>query len=382
MRWGLAVLLAALALVPAASSADSTVLRLLVVRLTWNAEPLNDATTIQKEVASADNFYRRSSFGRLRLEADVTPVLDDFAVPSRCFDRAADAPSGLGAFAAAARTAAVRAGVDVTGYDRYIYLTPERVCGAGGLGVGEDVLLAGTGFDAGGLVHELGHTLGLPHAASATCATCGLSEYGDTFSPMGSGVTDFSAWEKNQLGWLSGIRRADTAGGYDIAPVDAESAQPQALVVPVAAGELWIEHLTLPRVIIRIVRPRRTYGERTVLLASGEQEATVKGIVRVRRLGPTTLQLAWTDTTPPSRPGRLSISAAGGSVSVAWRGSADDGSGVRAYRVRIDGRALAVVTSMFAVVPARPGRSHLVAVTAIDRAGCESRPSIRRFRGR
>ena len=53
------------------------------------------------------------------------------------------------------------------------------------------------------VTHELGHTFGLPHAGASRCAaTCPVDESGDPFSPMGEGFTDFSAYEKRQLGWL------------------------------------------------------------------------------------------------------------------------------------------------------------------------------------
>jgi hypothetical protein len=174
----------------------------------------------------------------------------------------------------------------------------------------------------------------------------------------------------------------DTAGTYEIATVDAPSALDQALVLQVGVGELWIEHLTLPQVIVRIVRPRQTNGERTVLLASGPELAVVKGIAHVRRTRPTSLRVTWADTTRPSIPERVSAFADGGTVTLAWGKSTDYGSGVRGYRVRIDGRRVADVEGTVAVVRATAGRRHVAVVTAVDRAGRESRPALRRFRGR
>ena len=65
---------------------------------------------------------------------------------------------------------------------------------------------------------------------------------------MGHGATDFTALEKLKLGWISNVRRVAGSGSYTVADIDAPSTAPQALVVPTAAGEYWIEHrATAPR---------------------------------------------------------------------------------------------------------------------------------------
>jgi hypothetical protein len=258
--------------------------RLLVVRLTWGPA-VSSAAEIEAQVAEADAFFRRSSFGRASLRADVTPVVERFVVPTECF-AGGNADAGLGALSQAARAAAARLGYDLAVYDRFVFVFPDTVCGRGGLGVGRDVLLAGpNGLDALGLVHELGHTFRLPHAGSATCATCGIREYGDRVSVMGQGFLDFSAWEKAQLGWLDRVRRVVTSGVYPLDPVDAPSNGPQALLVRVAAGTLWIERrlMPAPRIEMRIVkRPPAGGATRAVFLATGRSTATIPGILRVR----------------------------------------------------------------------------------------------------
>ena len=365
--------LALAALVPPSSGAADGVLRTLVIRLTWNAAPVSDVATIQRESRAADDYLRRASFGHLGISTEVTPVIDGFKVPNGCFSSPPGPSPGMGAFAGAARSAADALGYDMESYDRFVYLTPDRVCGAGGLGFAHDILLAGTGFEAGGFIHEFGHTLGLPHAGSAGCATCIVREYGDTFTPMGHGVGDFSAWEKNRLGWLAAdVRRTDTAGRYEIAASDAPSTMPQALVVPAAAGELWIEQLTSPQVIVRVVRQGRT-----VLLAADAHRAVVRGLVAVTLVSATELELAWLDKTPPSRPKLVSASSSGGTALLIWRRASDGGSGVRGYRIRVDGRLTRAADGTFAVLHVAPGR-HALALTAIDRAGNESAPTLAR----
>jgi hypothetical protein len=224
-------------------------LHVYVIRLT----PVLPVPVLQAEVAATDAFYARSSFGKLRVVADVSPVVENFVVPKECFERPDGVESGLGAFATAARQAAGAP----AGYDRYVYVTDRSVCGSNGLGVGDDVLLnANTGF---ALIHELGHTLGLAHAGSAKCPTCTVNVYGDSFSPMGRGGTDFSTWEKVKLGWLD---------------------RSQARVVSTRIGDLWIDRPVDDWLVIRMVRKGQT-----VMLAAARKTATVPHVLRARLVG-------------------------------------------------------------------------------------------------
>lgn len=209
-------------------------LHLFVILLT----PFYSADVVQREVAATNAFYEKASAGRLHVVADVSPLVENFVVPKECFERPPGVDRGLGAFATAAR----RAANAPAGYDRYVYVTGTRVCGAGGLGVGDDILLG----ENLALVHELGHTLGLPHAATTRCAVC------DPFTPMGRGGVDLSSWEKVKLGWLA-RRDALVVAGY------------------------WIDRAPPNWVVIRTVR-----NGGTVLVAAGRRTATVPGVLRAR----------------------------------------------------------------------------------------------------
>jgi hypothetical protein len=278
-------LIVSLGLVAAApASAAVGHVRLLVLPLT-SGLTVPSTETMQAQIAQADGLVRRSSFGRASLVADVAPAVTGFAIPQACF-AGANEDAGLGALSLAARAQAVRLGYDLSAYDRFVYVFPDAVCGHGGLGSGRDVLLGNPeGLGAIGLLHELGHTFRLPHAGSSTCPTCGIREYGDRTSFMGQGSIDFSAWEKAQLGWIDTVRRTRATGSHRLDPVDVRSGGPQALLVRVAAGTLWIEKrlLPAPRVEIRIVRRGPGGGAtRPVLLASGRTVATVGRIVTAR----------------------------------------------------------------------------------------------------
>jgi hypothetical protein len=281
MRTVAALTCSLLALLAAPAGAAVGELRVLVVPLTWGPA-LPAEQELRLALDDADAFFRRASFGRASISATIAQPVTGFVVPPSCF-AGANEDTGLGAVALAARTAAARGGHDLGRYDRFVYVFPDRVCGSAGLGSGRDVLLAG---GIGGLVHELGHTFRLPHAGSAACATCAIREYGDPVSVMGHGSTDFSAWEKAQLGWLGSTRRVTANGTFALAPVDAAPAGPQALLLRTAVGTLWIERRLspAPRLELRVVkRPRGGGATRTVLLASGRTSATVRGLVRVTR---------------------------------------------------------------------------------------------------
>src|SRR5215212_290970 len=68
---------------------------LLVVRLTWGP-PLASVDEVQAQIAEADAFIRRSSFGRASLSADVTPVVTGFTIPQACL-AGGNEDAGLGA---------------------------------------------------------------------------------------------------------------------------------------------------------------------------------------------------------------------------------------------------------------------------------------------
>ena len=258
-------------------------IRLLVIPLAWGPA-VPSQQELQQAVDEADTFFERASFGQASIVGTVTPLVSGFVVPPNCF-AGANEDRGLGAVAVSARAAATRLGYDLSAYDRFVYVFPDRVCGSGGLGAGRDVLLAG---DSGGMVHELGHTFRLPHAGSALCATCSIREYGDPESVMGQGGGDFNAWEKAQLGWLSGTRRVTASGAYAVDPVDRPSEGVQALVLKTRSGTLWLEYRLdpVPRLSVRVVkRPPGGGAVRSIYLAgSFTDTSTLKGVVRVRRV--------------------------------------------------------------------------------------------------
>ena len=335
---------------PGASAPDPDAvgdLRVLVVRATWGPT-IDDASALSE----AADFYRRASFGRLRLELDITPWLRTYAQPICPDDEQA------------AKDAARVAGYKIDSYARIAEVLPGDVCAFDGIARGDDVLV--TVPEA--LVHELGHTFGLKHAMSFVCTgrSCRhLDEYGDPLSPMGHGTVDFSAFEKLKLGWISSVQRADRSRTYAVADIDTPSASPQALVVPTAAGDYWIEHRGADprRLIVRLIRPNT---DNSIYIAQPTDSFLLANVFRVTRQ----FDFKWLDKKRPSTP---RVRALDHTV-LSWSRASDAGSGVADYRVTLDGKLLATTTDTETVLPALRKGGHRVTVVAFDRAGNRSRP--------
>jgi gametolysin peptidase M11 len=368
---------------PRAAEARGT-LRILVIRATWGPRP--GRTDVARQVLDdAAAYLGRVSFGQLNVQIDLTPWLPAYAEP--LCHRPPTERSFFGRLGELAQDAAAGAGYDISSYRRFAYVLPDIVCGFGGLGVDREILLAHelALTESMDFVHELGHTFGLPHATGSRCARgCFILEYGDPFSPMGGGTDDFSAFEKLQLGWISSVRRVTATGKYEVDSIDRPSSEPQALVIPTDVGEYWLDHRvdSPPHLIVRVVRPNSEVNPRflhTVYLGKADRRYAVRGVFTVERTradGATAeFAFTWTDQQPPTRP-RLEIVhrlPSNEPVFLLWKPSSDAGSGVRAYRIRVDGRVITEASGTDAVIPGLPHGRHTVGIEAIDRAGNRSR---------
>ena len=245
--------LGAALLVPGARGAVTGDQRVLVVLATYGPKPYTVAA-VQETMKETAEFYERSSYGQMRIRPQVTAWLTAFSARPRCADWTARSTSPLDAFVAPARAAAAGAGYNLAAYDRIVYSVVGSDCNFLGIAWGRSAVL--TQIPTPQLVaHELGHTYGLAHAASSACAsTCPVDESGDPFSPMGEGFSDFSTYEKRQLGWLPEPLRVAKPGTYRLARADLTSALPHTLVVPSSAGDYWIERRS-SGLMVRLVVP-------------------------------------------------------------------------------------------------------------------------------
>ena len=204
-------------------------------------------------LAQAAAFLKKSSYGRMSLDTTVTPWLDTgFSAPT-CATIRTILPEPL---LVPVRAAARRAGYNLGAYDRVIYSVAGTDCIFQGAAAGSEVLLTRSP-DMRTIVHELGHTWGLAHAAaSENCAAfCVTEEEGDPFTPMGIGFSDFSSYEKELLGWIDPQPRAARPGRYTIYPNAARQGI-HALVLNTLDGQYWIEQrpdVSTPALIVRVV---------------------------------------------------------------------------------------------------------------------------------
>jgi hypothetical protein len=79
---------------------------------------------------------------------------------------------------------------------------------------------------------------------------------------MGTGLLDFSAYEKSLLGWIGAQPHAVATGTYTIVPPTPKTKLAQALVIDTAPGQWWLEYRTRPfrGVLVRFVDAVQSVG--------------------------------------------------------------------------------------------------------------------------
>jgi hypothetical protein len=201
---------------------------------------------------SPAGYFKDNSYGDWTIEGDV---FGPYAIDTtRC------ATTDVDKIAADAQAAATAAGVDLSPYDNFMHYLPSSApCGWSGLAeVGTNPT---RGFKNGkntwyhasdGCVvfaQELAHNLGLLHAHRCTAppyastdygnpACAGFTEYGDPYSPMGSGCGHFSAMESGTLGFFAPCNTITVAasGTFEIGPIETRCSGPQVLRMAGAAS--------------------------------------------------------------------------------------------------------------------------------------------------
>jgi Gametolysin peptidase M11 len=381
---------------------------ILAILATWGPQPFAPAALRASLFTDADAFVRSASFGKASLVGDVTPWL-----PVRQFtscDTIAMSDMGL-----AALNAARAAGYDTAKFSRYFFAFP-RPAGCNYAGYAptsaNEVWLFGTAATFT-VTHELGHTFGLAHAWSLACRTCRPVEYGDPYDTMGDGSGDYNAYEKALAGWIT-ESPVTVNGEYVIEAIERAAAQPQALVVVTAHNEYWFDHreplgpdaLYAQSSIVRgvevhvspsadddgsspyqpgdvlVLNPTGNGGDVIMPGESWGEAGAFRITVLAHEGTAMRVRFAWTDTKRPTRPPLYSPpNIVRRSVAVQWGRSREDGSGLSAYQIRLDGRVVGTTApDNRGLTLAKPKRGrHLVSVVAVDRAGNRSAAGSKRF---
>jgi len=240
--------------VPNTFGAQSTLV--ILVNFQDNAiQPYSVADVQNAFFTAANNFIIENSYGQTSLTGDVVGWYTIPVSVTTC---------DISQIATAAQNAATTAGVNLSGYTRYVYFFPQNnACGFSGASqVGGNPSQSWINNTLAPYVinHELGHAFGLWHAhlfncgASATiCSSPTIVEYGDPMDAMGIAQTasaDYNAYQKERLGWVNygaspSIQTVTASGTYTINPYElGGSSGPNALKVlkstdPTTGAKTW-----------------------------------------------------------------------------------------------------------------------------------------------
>jgi hypothetical protein len=360
-------------------------------------------------------YYRQASWGQISLSGDV---LGWFTIPN------ANTTCDYETWASSANSAALAAGVDLSGYDFVAYAFPSTsACGWTGLGYmpGKYSWLNGAGTSLRAMAHELGHNLGTNHANTLVCTEAGqrvsLSanagscvpyEYGDPFSVMG-GANHYEPTNvsRGNMGLLQPANTLTVAasGDYALKPIGVYDASAvQVLRVRRTPSTYFTLELrqsdgsyfdafsaTDPAVNGITVRIASDYTTRNSTQLVDTTPATLNfadaalavgrtlvdpltGVsittVGLSPLGATVHISLGADTTPPTQPTSLAATALDASrIALTWSSSTDD-VGVAGYFV-YRGSALVgtVATPGFGDSGLDPLTTYAYQVVAFDSAG-------------
>jgi hypothetical protein len=241
---------------PLASGTPRTVAIVVITFSTSVAPTYTDGAlqdVLVNSPSSVSNYFDEQSYGAVSFRGIVNPAGDVFHATissngSGC---------GLNMWQTWGSQAAAAVGSSTLDqYDHVIYVfNSQHTCGWAGLAYmpGSEVYIDNA-FTLPVVAHELGHNLGVHHAASLRCTgggqnvafssaayACTPSEYGDPYDIMGSSATNQqNAFHKLQSGWLTAprVQTITASGDYTVAPLESSSGVVLLLVPHVTTGAI------------------------------------------------------------------------------------------------------------------------------------------------
>lgn len=200
-------------------------------------QPITQAAADARVFTDTSEFMRENSYGQTWLSGDTRGW---FTLPLNATCNGTD-------IANAANSAASASGVNLSAYDRFIYMFPRNTTcgwdGQGTVGGWPSKTWINGNFNLQVVAHEVGHNFGLYHShsieagAEILSATPTIYEYGDTLDTMGNkNPGHFSVFHKNRLGWLgygaaSPVVETQGAGSFTVDAVEPAGSNPKALKV-------------------------------------------------------------------------------------------------------------------------------------------------------
>jgi hypothetical protein len=387
-------------------------------------QPFTQADVNTMVFTNSSNFFLENSLSRTYL---VGQVINWMTIPmnsTSCDDYAKIQTLSL--------QAAASAGINLSGYNRRIFMFPKSPCTWAGKGeYGGSISTTNAWINGENstriFTHELGHNFGLHHAHALNCDTgvlgnsCTTIEYGDIASAMGSYMSaHYGAYDKEYLGWLS-VQPVTSSGQFVLEPYETQTTGLKAIKIPrgnskyyyieyrqllgfdAALGTTSTNNLTKGLVIRSAIQGNidgnalldmtpgtstsdtsefrdgalgigRSYGDTAANVTIKLISADASGAVVDVQFGAVTQ-----DTVAPSIPTSLVVTAPQCStVTLNWAPSTDSGgSGVMAYNIYYsNGTFLKTSTTNSIIVNSLGGNTlNSFQITAKDYSGNESAKS-------
>ena len=209
----------------------------------------NDLMFNQANPSSVTNFYREASYGQTWVSGDTVGW---YTLPMN-----ADC-NATGTIASLARQAAINAGVNVSAYQKHMFVFPGIGCSWSGLAYvgGNDTWVNGS-LVLKTTSHELGHNLGLYHSRAMDCGSavvggsCSTVEYGHITDVMGARSAHLNPFQKERLGWVNyggspPLQTVTSSGDYYIGAMSVAGSGVKALRIQQSPGKYYYVELRRP----------------------------------------------------------------------------------------------------------------------------------------